>query len=136
MRRWIIASFTLAALSSGGCRFCQGPDDYCGPVYWNGGPVLGFCERHNSVLSPGTYHIHSDEFVEGETVLETEPSEEIIIDGNDGPVISNEPVLAPAPSSPTRSSSPQQWTPPRKQPSAPTIMAPPAPIRTTRISGE
>lgn len=45
----------FAALLSGGCRMCQGPQDYCGPVIRDDLPTLGFCERHNSVLSPGTY---------------------------------------------------------------------------------
>jgi len=54
MRRLLAASLIGAALS-GGCRMCQGPDDYTGPVIRDGLPTLGFCERHNSILSGGTF---------------------------------------------------------------------------------
>ena len=49
---------------------CAAPFDLCGPVIREGSPPLGFCERHNSVLSPGTYSVASD-VVTTEQVIDT-----------------------------------------------------------------
>ncbi|MBL8825875.1 MAG: hypothetical protein JNM18_02750 [Planctomycetaceae bacterium] len=146
MRRLILATLASAALSTGGCRFCQGPDDYCGPVYWDGVPVIGFCERHNSVLSPGTFSSRDDEFVEDETVVENDESIDYVFDSpGESPVIRTQPqttqqptpaqphLKSPVPdSSPAPAQSPQQWTPPKSTTPMKTSPAP-GPIRTTRM---
>lgn len=143
MRRWISASLVIAALSAGGCRFCQGPDDYCGPVYWDGVPVIGFCERHNSVLSPGTFSTRSVP-LDGEVLADDMPTEdEYVIESVDESPVINAPQEAapkreptPAPQqTPSPAQPPQKWLPPRSTPAPPKTTPAPGPIRTTRMNG-
>ncbi len=146
MRRLILASLASATLAMGGCRICQGPDDYCGPVYWDGVPVIGFCERHNSVLSPGSFSSR-DEFVEEEVVSESdEPIDYVFDSPNESPVIRTQPqsALQPTPAQPREATPvPQstpapgqtspQWTPPKNNTPPMKTIPGPGPIRTTRM---
>ena len=100
----IIISFVIAVIASlhTGCRMCQGPEDYYGPVIRDGLPTLSFCERHNSILSAGTYSMPPAapaplvDFVESEPVedesredelaeleLAAEEEEELVEDGEE-----------------------------------------------------
>lgn len=119
--RTLIVPILLAttALGVSGCHMCSGPEDYNGPVIRDGIPTLGFKERHNSILSPGTYtSISGPEFINDPSIAPDGymPSDGEVIESNAGPTLiesspTTEQELVPVPE-PT-------IAPPQPQPSRP-----------------